>query len=348
MISFLFSTSLPLGLSLAGGFFIAFFFCVIFGPRVIRRLISLKLGQPVRTAEEVHKLAELHGKKAGTPTMGGVMILMGLILACLLLGNWKSLPLWLCLGTTLTLSLLGFADDFLKVKYKNAEGIAGRIKLLVQALVGLAGGAILYFGADMQAIFVPFYGYLGLPSFIFIPFAMVTLMACSNAVNLTDGLDGLASGCTLPTCGAYILIALGAGTFFPVLSASAYSPDVALFLAALAGGCTGFLLFNCYPARVFMGDTGSLAIGGGLGMAAICLGQNLLFVVIGAVFFMEALSVMMQVGYFKLTHGKRIFKMAPIHHHFELMGWKETQVFQRFWIMALLAALIGLTLLSLC
>lgn len=347
MIENIFSIHLPMGVRLALAFFIPVICCFLFGARIIRMLISLKLGQPIRSAEEVHKLAELHGAKAGTPTMGGIMILGGTILGTVLLGNPESLALWLCLGATLVLSLLGYVDDFLKIKFKSSDGIAGRLKLLVQAVVGLIGGAILYYGGNLDSIFIPFYGYMSCAAWVFIPFAMVTIMACSNAVNLTDGLDGLAAGCTLPTCLAYAVIALGAGTVFPMLQVISGHTEIAVFLVSLAGACVGFLWFNCYPAKVFMGDTGSLAIGGGLGMAAVCLQQQLLFIVVGVVFFMEAMSVLMQVGYFKLTKGKRIFKMAPIHHHFELAGWKETQVFQRFWILALFSAILGLTILTL-
>ncbi len=339
-------TDSPPGLRLALAFFLALAFCLVFGQGIIHRLISLKVGQPIRSAEEVHKLAELHGAKAGTPTMGGVMILAGATLGTLVCGRWDNLFLWLCLAATLALSLLGFADDYLKVRYKNSKGISGKTKLAVQALVGAAGGSILYYTGHPE-IFIPLYGNLSLDAWLFIPFTTVTLMACSNAVNLTDGLDGLAAGCTLPTGLSYALIAAGAGLIFPLHTVNPGSQEIAVFLVALVGGCVGFLWFNCYPAKVFMGDTGSLAIGGGLGMAAICLKQELLFIIIGAIFFMEALSVVIQVAYFKATHGKRIFLMSPIHHHFELKGWKETQVFQRFWILALLASVLGLTLLSL-
>lgn len=338
--------SLSEGMRLVGAFFLAFCLCLLFGPWVIRRLISLKLGQPIRSADEVHKLAQLHGAKAGTPTMGGVLILGATVVGSLIFGDLSNTFLLLCLGSLLILGGLGFADDFLKIRYKNSKGIAGRVKLLVQGLVGLGAGIVLTL-QGLTDIYVPLYGNLELPVYVFIPFVMVTLMACSNAVNLTDGLDGLASGCTVPTGVAYMLIAIGAGVFFPMDSIPVGGAALGVFLAALVGASVGFLWFNAYPARMFMGDTGSLAIGGGLGMAAICLKQEILFIVIGAVFFMEALSVVLQVAYFKATKGKRIFLMSPIHHHFELKGWKETQVFQRFWILAFGAAILGLSLLAL-
>lgn len=347
MLTHLINPEFPMAARLALAFTVSLAFCLIFGQTIIHRLISLKVGQPIRSADEVRKLAELHGAKAGTPTMGGVMILAGTTLGTLLFGDFSEVFTWLCLGAMLALSLLGLADDYLKVRYKSSDGIAGRVKLIVQGLVGIVAGVILY-SQGYDEIFVPFLGTVALTWWIFIPFVMVTMMACSNAVNLTDGLDGLAAGCTVPNTIAYAIIALGAGFLFPASYINPGSESVAIFLLALAGGCVGFLWFNCYPAKVFMGDTGSLAIGGALGMAAICLKQELLFIVIGAVFFMEALSVVMQVVYFKATKGKRIFLMSPIHHHFELKGWKETQVFQRFWILSLLAAILGLTLITLC
>lgn len=355
MIELLTPLALSKGLRITLAFFIPMLFCLIFGQFIIRRLISLKFGQPIRTAEQVHKLAELHGEKAGTPTMGGIMILAGTTLGVLLMGKMDNLFLWLCLGSTLILSLLGLADDFLKVKYKNSAGVPGKVKLIIQALVGAGAGVILY-RQGLNEIFIPIYGNMALDGWLFIPFVMLTLMACSNAVNLTDGLDGLAAGCTVPTGLAYAIIAAGAGFVLPDTFINPGASEVAIFLVALVGGCVGFLWFNCNPAQVFMGDTGSLAIGGGLGMAAICLKQELLFIVVGAVFFLEALSVVIQVAYYKSTKyqdadgswkGKRLFKMTPIHHHFELSGWKETKVFQRFWIMALIAAVLGFTLLAL-
>lgn len=357
MIELITAQELSKGLRITLSFFIPLLFCLIFGKTIIRYLIALKVGQPIRSAEEVHKLAELHGEKAGTPTMGGVMILGGSILGALLMGQMDNIYLWLCIGSTLILSLLGLADDYLKVKYKNSAGISGKVKLLVQAIVGAGAGCILYFHCGTSEVFIPIYGNYDLSPWLFIPFTMLTLMACSNAVNLTDGLDGLAAGCTVPTGLAYAIIAAGAGFVIPASFINPGSAEVAIFLVALVGGCVGFLWFNCNPAQVFMGDTGSLAIGGGLGMAAICLKQELLFIVVGAVFFLEALSVVLQVVYYKATKyqdpatgqwiGKRLFKMTPIHHHFELSGWKETKVFQRFWILALIAAVVGFTLIAL-
>lgn len=336
---------------------ISFVVTLLAGPRVIRELISLKLGQPIRSAEEVHKLAELHGKKAGTPTMGGVLILGGTLLSTLLCAELNRFVL-VCAGVMVALGVLGFMDDYLKIKLHNSDGVRPRVKMLVQALVGISAMVLLYFLPDhssrvaandfISRLFVPFYGSIDL-SWFCIPFGMIVLISASNAVNLTDGLDGLASGCTVTTGVSYALIACMAG--FPLIASEAldipHHPmviELSVFCMALVGSCLGFLWYNCFPAKVFMGDTGSLAIGGALGMVAICTAQELLFVIIGGVFVMEAVSVVLQVASFKST-GKRIFAMAPIHHHFELKGWKETQVIVRFWMISLILALFGLFLL---
>lgn len=339
--------------------FAAFLVTWLSGPWVIRKLISLKIGQPVRTQEEVHKLAELHGKKAGTPTMGGVLIVASTLIATLAFAEWNRFVL-VCLLAMCALSLLGFMDDYAKVKRKSSDGISARMKLVGQTVVGLVCVCLLYFvpesgaGVRMPApefisqVFVPFYGTIDIGWFC-IPFCVLTLVATSNAVNLTDGLDGLASGCTVTNGLAFGCIALLAGT--PLLAVDIFHlphhpmlGELSVFLMALVGASLGFLWYNCFPARVFMGDTGSLAIGGALGMAAICLAQELLLIVIGGIFVLEGTSVVLQVISFQTT-GKRIFRMSPIHHHFELGGWKETQVIVRFWMVSLMLALIGILIL---
>ncbi len=379
---------------------IAFGLSLWLGPRVIRRLISLKVGQPIRTAEEVHKLHELHGAKAGTPTMGGVMILGTITIAVFLCGQIWNPFVGVTMFVMLGLGALGFMDDYAKVKKKNSEGVSSRFKLGWQAVVSACAALFLYIStgvegealADQQAkveykastdrvkqmegIDIPrenaFWvkdkegkaehmpiSSLGIPlvkrpildlSYLAIPFFMIIIIGASNAVNLTDGLDGLATGCTITTCIAYAVIAYLAGNiisfshihipFNPQLS------ELAVFIMAMAGASFGFLWFNCHPAKVFMGDTGSLAIGGSIGTMAICTKQEILLVIIGFVFVMEAVSVILQVGSFKLR-GKRIFAMAPIHHHFELRGWHESQVIIRFWIISIICAFIGLSLLKL-
>ena len=379
---------------------IAFGLSLWLGPWVIRRLISLKVGQPIRTAEEVHKLHELHGAKAGTPTMGGVMILGTITIAVLLCGQIWNPFVGVTMFVMLGLGALGFLDDYTKVKKKNSEGVSSRFKLVWQAGVAAIASIFLFFSTGVEgetlatekskvelkestdrikqiensdiprenafwvqdkegnAQHMPISA-LGIPlvkrpildlSYLAIPFFIFIIIGASNAVNLTDGLDGLATGCTITTCIAYAVIAYLAGNvisfsrihipFNPQLS------ELAVFIMAMAGSAFGFLWFNCHPAKVFMGDTGSLAIGGSIGTMAICTKQEFLLVIIGSVFVMEAVSVILQVGSFKLR-GKRIFAMAPIHHHFELRGWHESQVIIRFWIISIISAFIGLALLKL-
>ncbi|MBT9448489.1 phospho-N-acetylmuramoyl-pentapeptide-transferase [Akkermansia glycaniphila] len=368
--SFLEGVSRPGFLSIRGAAAcaIAFVISLLVGPKLIAILTALKAGQPIRQASEVHKLAELHGKKVGTPTMGGVMIVGSSLVATLLCARPDNPYIVACCFVMVALSLLGFADDFLKVKKKTSEGVHGRVKLLVQGVVALMALCFLYFFpesvartpvAEMVAqVSVPFYGTIDLGWWI-IPFGVIVIIGASNAVNLTDGLDGLASGCTITSAMAYAVIAYIAG------DACLASPEVlnvpqhpmvgelTVFAMSLVGACMGFLWFNCHPARVFMGDTGSLALGGALGALAVCTCQELLLVVIGGVFVLEAGSVMMQVAFFKVTkrmygEGRRIFRMAPIHHHFELGGCKETQVIVRFWMVSLILAMLGLCLLKFC
>jgi len=334
----------------------SFLLSLMFGNWVIRKLISLKLGQPIRTKEQVHKLAELHGGKAGTPTMGGVLLLGSVVVSTLLWARLTNHAVWLVLFTTVYLGMIGFIDDYLKVTKKKSDGLPGRLKIVAQLV--LAGIVTAFFlldpSAEVQAraLYVPFYKEpviynLGYGTFFF--FATV-LVGTSNAVNLTDGLDGLASGCTVTAALAFAVLAYVCGNvkissylqipFYP------FTGELTVLCMALAGAGLGFLWFNCHPARVFMGDTGSLAIGGFLGVIAICCKQELLLLVVGGVFVMESLSVILQVASFKLT-GKRIFAMSPIHHHFELKGWKENTVIVRFWILSIMFAAIGLATLKL-
>ena len=339
---------------------LSFVLTMAFAPRVIRALISLKIGQPIRTAEEVHKLAELHGAKAGTPTMGGVLIVGATLAATLLCARMGNPFIISCLFVTVALGLLGFRDDYLKVTKKTSDGISARKKLIVQVLAGLLGVAFLWLYPEGQprvelhdyvtSLFIPFYGQVNLPWYVYIPFGALVVVSASNAVNLTDGLDGLASGCSVATGITYAILAALAGNWLMAdglnIPFHPAANEISVFMMAVVGACLGFLWYNCYPAKVFMGDTGSLALGGAFGMAAVCTAQEILFIVIGGVFVMEATSVVLQVGSFKLRHGKRIFAMAPIHHHFELKGWKETQVITRFWMISLLLAFLGLFLIT--
>ncbi|MCC7518190.1 MAG: phospho-N-acetylmuramoyl-pentapeptide-transferase [Verrucomicrobiae bacterium] len=329
---------------------------LILGPWVIRRLSELKLGQPIRTAEEVHRLHELHRLKKGVPTMGGVLILLSVILGSALWARLDVMFVWATLGVMLGLGALGFADDWRKVARKESQGISARAKIAWQILIGLGIALLFLWHPDTREtahkLMVPFYkhpvtAHLGL---LFPAFACLVLVGASNAVNLTDGLDGLAIGCTIIVALVYTVLAyLSSNAKFCAYLQIPHVPaagELSVVCAALVGASMGFLWYNCAPARVFMGDTGSLALGGLLGAVALALKQELLLVVVGGVFVLEALSVILQVASFKLT-GRRLFAMAPLHHHFELKGWSETTVVVRFWILSILFALVGLSSLKL-
>ncbi|MEX1110739.1 MAG: phospho-N-acetylmuramoyl-pentapeptide-transferase [Chthoniobacterales bacterium] len=334
----------------------AFILSLVFGNWVIRRLISLKLGQPIRSQEEVHRLHELHGGKAGTPTMGGVLLLGAVIVSTLLWARPTNPLVWLCLFTVIYLGALGFVDDYLKVTKKSSDGISSRLKFGLQCVLA---ALITWFFAweptlapQSAQLYVPFskepiIQHLGLFTFFLYLFVIV---GASNAVNLTDGLDGLAAGCTTTTAFAFAMLTYAAGhaiiAQYLQIPFVYFSGELSVICMALVGAALGFLWWNCHPARVFMGDTGSLAIGGLLGVVAIASKQELLLALIGGVFVLEAGSVILQVASFKLT-GKRIFKMSPLHHHFELSGWKESTVIVRFWILSIVFALLGLATLKL-
>lgn len=335
---------------------VSFLLCVLFGERVIRELVALKLGQPIRTAEEVHRLSELHEGKGGTPTMGGVLLL-GAVLVSTILWALPTNPFIQAMVVVMVgLGAIGFLDDFLKVKRKNSKGISARVKLLSQGGVAVAVAVFLIAHSAtsdyISQLYIPFYkhaliedmGWFGLPFFV------IVIVGCSNAVNLTDGLDGLAIGCTVTVALSYGLFAYLAG--HAILAKELLLPfhpqagELFIMMMALVGAGLGFLWFNCHPAKVFMGDTGSLAIGGMLGTVAICCKQEFLLVIVGGVFVAEALSVILQVLSFKVRK-KRIFAMAPIHHHFELKGWHENKVITRFWILSIILAMAGVATLKL-
>ena len=340
----------------------SFLLCILLGHWVIRRLISLKLGQPIRTADEVHKLFELHGKKAGTPTMGGVLIHGAVIVSALLWARPDNMAVWLLIFTIVACGALGFWDDWLKVSKKNSGGISERTKLFGQiAVAGVVAAFFLLNPAteiQARALYVPFYKApvienLGWWSVVF--FGLV-IVGTSNAVNLTDGLDGLAAGCTATSALAFGVLSYASGNVkiaqYLQIPYYPFAGELSIVCLALAGASVGFLWFNAHPAQMFMGDTGSLAIGGLLGVVAICCKQELLLVLVGGVFVIEATSVLIQRIVFKVTkrlygEGRRVFKMAPIHHHFELKGWPENVVIVRFWILSILFALLGLATLKL-
>ncbi|HJT79667.1 MAG TPA: phospho-N-acetylmuramoyl-pentapeptide-transferase [Chthoniobacterales bacterium] len=334
----------------------AFAFSLLTGNYVIRKLVALKAGQPIRSAEEVHRLAELHGPKHGTPTMGGVIVIGAVLFASILWARPDNRFVWLVLFSMVYLGVLGFLDDYLKVTKKKTDGIPGRVKLICQLALACIVAAVFLTSplleVQARSLYVPF---IKAPvitnmSWFTIAFFAVVIMGSSNAVNLTDGLDGLAIGCTITVAFAYALLTYAAGNFriadYLQVPFYPFTGELTVLCSALIGAGLGFLWFNCHPAKVFMGDTGSLAIGGMIGVVAICCKQELLLAVVGGVFVIEAVSVILQVLSFQLT-GRRIFAMSPLHHHFELIGWKENTVIVRFWIVSAIFALLGLATLKL-
>ncbi len=327
----------------------ALFICFIFGPFFIRLLKKKQSqGQPIRTNGP-----ETHLKKQGTPTMGGVMILTALFTSVLLWANLSNPYIWVVLFVTAIYGVLGFIDDFLKVIKHNHNGISGRKKLFWQGLTGaLAVFAIMYFETpDMASqLTFPFFKNLLLDlGYFYIVWGVLVIVGSSNAVNLTDGLDGLVSVPLIVANLTFLIIVYLAGNaIFANYLQIHYIPgigELAIFCGALIGALLGFLWFNAHPAEIFMGDTGSLALGGALGTLAVASKQELVLAIVGGIFVIEALSDILQVGSYKLRK-KRIFLMAPIHHHFEKKGWPETKVVIRFWIVSIVLALIGLSTLK--
>ena len=346
----------------------ALFLGFLFGPLIIRALQSFGARQAFREKEEVGELAELHEGKAKTPTMGGLLIFGSVFLSTLL---WAEPNVYVvtAMVTYLLLTLVGFADDYLKISKKNSKGLPGKLKLLGQLITVLAA---LYFllgplgefltgvhgkavgsASEMTELWVPFYKEVLVQSMnvilVFFLF-LVTLCGSSNAINLTDGLDGLAIGCTVTVALTYGVMAYASGNSIIAdylrVSWVPGTGELAVVCSALVGGSLAFLWYNAHPAEVFMGDTGSLAIGGLVGIIALMVHQPITLILVGGIFVMEAGSVILQVASFK-TRGKRIFRMSPIHHHFELKGWKETKVVIRFWILSLIFAIFGLATLKL-
>jgi phospho-N-acetylmuramoyl-pentapeptide-transferase len=338
------------------------------GPRLFALLRTLDARQAFRSEEEVGELAGLHKEKASTPTMGGLLIFVSVVLSSLL---WADPNVYVvtALAVYALLTVVGFSDDYLKVAKRNSKGLPGKMKLLGQ-LIAVAVALYLLIGpvgemltgikgnasgsaAKMSQLWVPFYKevlWQAMPlTAIFVLF-FFTLCGSSNAINLTDGLDGLAIGCTVTVALAYGLMAYASGNSiisdYLLISMVPGTGELTVVCAALLGGCLAFLWYNAPPAEVFMGDTGSLAIGGLVGIIALMIHQPFTLIIVGGIFVIEAASVILQVASFKMT-GNRIFRMAPIHHHFELKGWKETKVVIRFWILSLLFAIMGLATLKL-
>jgi phospho-N-acetylmuramoyl-pentapeptide-transferase len=350
---------------------------LVAGPSVIRKLASLKIGQAVR-----QNGPQTHLVKTGTPTMGGVLILISIGVSTLLWADWRNRFVWVVLIVTFGFGLIGWLDDYRKVVYRDPEGMPARQKFFWQAIIGLIASVYLAFAISAPAntdlwplfrdwvasgfamqlpsradLIVPFFKSISYPLgvFGFVALSWFVIVGTSNAVNLTDGLDGLA---IMPT----VMVGAALGIFAYVVGRVDYSKyllfpyipgagELMVLCAALAGAGLAFLWFNAYPAQVFMGDVGALALGGMLGTIAIIVRQEIVLFIMGGVFVVETLSVMLQVGWFKYTkrkfgQGRRIFHMAPLHHHFEVKGWKETQVVVRFWIISMMLVLIGLSALK--
>ncbi|MHB1352378.1 MAG: phospho-N-acetylmuramoyl-pentapeptide-transferase [Thiobacillus sp.] len=322
----------------------------IVGPAVIRKLTALKIGQSVRSDGP-----QTHLVKAGTPTMGGALILVSVAVTTLLWADLSNDYVWLALMTLLGFGVIGWVDDWRKVVEKNSRGLASRWKYFWQSAIGLVVAVYLWQTASLPAhteLIIPFLkqATFALPAAAFIALTYFVVVGASNAVNLTDGLDGLAILPTVMVASALAIFAYVAGNaVFSKYLGVPFVPgagELAIFCAAMAGAGLAFLWFNAYPAEVFMGDVGALALGAALGVVAVVVRQEIVLFIMCGVFVMETLSVMIQVASFKLT-GKRVFRMAPIHHHYELKGWKENQVVVRFWIISMMLVLIGLSSLKL-
>jgi phospho-N-acetylmuramoyl-pentapeptide-transferase len=326
----------------------ALLICLIVGPWLIRKLQSLQIDQQIREDGP-----QSHLVKKGTPTMGGVLIIFAVMISTLLWANLAIDYIWLVLMVTVGYGLIGFFDDYQKFTGKNSRGVSGKKRLAAEIAIALFVSIILYLKPGFNSqVTIPFFktvlpnigwGYILLSTFI--------IVGAANAVNLTDGLDGLAIGPATICFATYVLFAYFAGnvkvaSYLQITYVSG-AGELAVFCGALVGAGLGFLWFNSYPAEVFMGDVGSLSLGGALGTMAVITKQEILLAIVGGVFVVETFSVIFQVGYFKLTGGKRIFRMAPLHHHFELKGWAEPKVIVRFWVISILLALLAISTLKL-
>lgn len=344
----------------------ALLIALLIGPFVIEKLREFQIGQYIR--EEGPKD---HQKKAGTPTMGGVLICIAILLPTLLWSDLSDPFVWLVMGSTVGFGAIGFADDYIKVVHRRNLGLTARAKMGYQILVSGAIAVALValrmqnnystrltlpfvkrFRPDLTIHGLEHVAHIGLLAFLpFIVFTVLVIVFSSNAVNLTDGLDGLAIGCTIIAAGALTVLTYVSGhavfSDYLELQRMPLAGEMTVFCGAMVGASIGFLWYNAHPAEVFMGDVGSLALGGAIGTVAMAIQQEVLLPFIGGVFVLEAVSVILQVGSYKLRKGKRIFRMAPLHHHFELMGWSESKVIARFWILALVFALLALTTLKL-
>ena len=326
----------------------AFFICFLLGPWMIRKLSGMQVGQYIRDDGPQSHLA-----KAGTPTMGGLLILFSIVASTLLWSDLTNHFVWIMLFVVIGYGLVGFADDYLMQVKKRSKGLSVRRKFILQFGLALIIGYLVYISPDFSTqVTIPFFKKLSPDlGWGYIIFAALVIVATSNAVNLTDGLDGLAIGPVIIAAATYMIFAYVAGHIkianYLQINYVSGSGEVAVFCGTLAGAGMGFLWFNSYPAQIFMGDVGSLSLGAALGAVAVITKQEILLVLVGGLFVIEALSVIFQVSFFKMTSGRRILRMAPLHHHFELKGWPEPKVIVRFWIIAIALALLAMSTLKL-
>jgi len=324
----------------------ALLICLLFGPMFIRKLRDFQVGQPIREDGPTS-----HFQKAGTPTMGGVLIIFSVVISTLLWADLANLYIFMVLLVTISYAAIGFIDDYRKQIKKDSRGLPGRYKLLWQVIVGILVGVLLYmdpnFSTELSVPFLkdvtPDLGWL------YIPFAIFVIVGTSNAVNLTDGLDGLAIGPVVSVAGTYLVFAYVSGhadfADYLLINFIPNAGELAVFCGTMVGAGIGFLWYNSHPAEIFMGDVGALSLGGAIGMVAVATKHELLLVIVGGLFVVETLSVIIQVSYFKLKK-RRILKMAPLHHHFELLGWPEPKIIVRFWIISIMFALLAISTLK--
>ena len=326
----------------------AFLICFLLGPWAIQQLSRLQIGQYIRDDGP-----QTHLKKAGTPTMGGMLMIFAIVVSTLLWSNLTNYYVWIVLLVTVGYGAIGFADDYLMQIKKQSKGLSIRKKFLLQAIMALIAGTLVYWCPEFSArVTIPFFKKVTPDlGWGYILFAAFVIIATSNAVNLTDGLDGLAIGPFIIAAATYMVFAYVSGhskiADYLQINYVIGGGEITIVCGALAGAGLGFLWFNAYPAQIFMGDVGSLSLGAALGTVAVITKQEILLVLVGGLFVIETLSVIFQVGFFRMTNGRRIFRMAPLHHHFELKGWPEPKVIVRFWIIAIALALLSMSTLKL-
>ena len=320
----------------------AFMLSLIFGPLLINKLKAIKVGEKINKADS-QKLDSLHHHKQSTPTMGGILVLGAVIISTLLWADITHQCIWIVLFSTVWLGLTGFADDYLKQVKKKAKGLSPKVKIASQIVLGLILGVILIYSQHDVKLEIPFLKGVNFDlDGLYILFVILVIAGSSNAVNLTDGLDGLAIGIVVMVAIAFSILCYVSGNMnwsnYLLIPYIKGGGELTIFCSSIVGAGLGFLWFNCYPATIFMGDVGSLALGGAIGTVALLIKKEMLLIIVGGIFVVEALSVILQVGSYKLTK-KRIFKIAPLHHHFQFLDWPENKVIVRFWIIAIILAL---------